>query len=755
MKKYIILLALLTCTVGYAKTVRELSLHRFYEDGTTAPRNYVLVYYADTQLDWWNIPQWNRKIKRRDLSIAGSGYVDLDDQFIIGGGGSFKILDESDDLIDQHEYEYQFVKGSEWNEIGTIFYRNVPEPYLNETFSELAGISPITYNGSTYDADITIVKLGDHEGIRSPVVIVDGFDPENFRDYYSSDEKNAWDNRGIFHLLQGRTRLGEGGPEFMGRVLNNCHDVIVVNWHDGAGNILGNEKLCREIIRWLNRTKEYGELTVIGPSMGGVITRIALAQMEKDGENHDTKLFISFDSPHHGANIPLGIQIASLSLSECKGDQALHDMAKRKLQSYAARQMLLYYYDTTDADKAEPHIDHLLFKAHLAARFGSDNIGWPMNLKKVAISNGAPMISDFSKNDPYLDLDFKILGGLEIYPLGGPYEEVYEYNGLKCDNISADLSGEDYLLLDNTSGGKLDLPLQIQKSLEGNSFLGSVLENTSSYPSHACFIPLLSALGAKLNETNVNPIHQSYLLHPNRTPSSEISILGQTVRWSPFDELKVQATNEEHVTISWETAQWTLDQIESAPIEDILLDPVYNSTSNTVVGNGEFVNHTAVTAVHLSNPSENKTFSIRSGGVHNAVAGQKIHWKPGFVVEKGGYHHSKIVPIGECEKSAFSFPEYEKPSVFDEHVLSFNKEITSELTLFPNPSSGSFTAEIDEQLIQLHRATITISDLSGQTLLSQNMDQVSSVFDLDLKQGVYTVQVSIGEKSYFEKLVIQ
>ena len=50
------------------------------------------------------------------------------------------------------------------------------------------------------------------------------------------------------------------------------------------------------------------DFIVVGASMGGLISRFGLAWMEKEGLQHHTSLFISFDSPQAGAQIPLGLQ---------------------------------------------------------------------------------------------------------------------------------------------------------------------------------------------------------------------------------------------------------------------------------------------------------------------------------------------------------------------------------------------------------------------------------------------------------------
>lgn len=47
---------------------------------------------------------------------------------------------------------------------------------------------------------------------------------------------------------------------------------------------------------------------VLGQSMGGVIARYALKDMENNSINHQTRLYISDDAPHLGANVPQGFQ---------------------------------------------------------------------------------------------------------------------------------------------------------------------------------------------------------------------------------------------------------------------------------------------------------------------------------------------------------------------------------------------------------------------------------------------------------------
>ncbi len=57
-------------------------------------------------------------------------------------------------------------------------------------------------------------------------------------------------------------------------------------------------------------------LVVFGHSMGGLAARIALAQMEADAVEHDVALYISYDAPHSGVNVPQGMQQLKVKLDE-------------------------------------------------------------------------------------------------------------------------------------------------------------------------------------------------------------------------------------------------------------------------------------------------------------------------------------------------------------------------------------------------------------------------------------------------------
>src|SRR5205085_12007858 len=119
---------------------------------------------------------------------------------------------------------------------------------------------------------------------------------------------------------------------------------------------------------------------IAGASRGGLVARYALAWRETHGIVDPVRTFLSFDVPHAGANIPLGIQYwVDYFAGQSADVAALRDLLNRP----AARQMLAYHY-TTPAGPGIPDPMRNQWNADLAA------VGdWPTGPRMVAIANGS------------------------------------------------------------------------------------------------------------------------------------------------------------------------------------------------------------------------------------------------------------------------------------------------------------------------------------------------------------------------------
>ena len=132
-----------------------------------------------------------------------------------------------------------------------------------------------------------------HTGkFRKPLFIVEGFD---VYPTVISDPQTNWDINSYF------------SDEQFNRILDLGYDIAYLDYADGMDDIRRNAALFQEALRYINAHKEGDEKNVVvGLSMGGLVASYGLRKMELAGEDHETRKYISYDSPHMGANVPLG-----------------------------------------------------------------------------------------------------------------------------------------------------------------------------------------------------------------------------------------------------------------------------------------------------------------------------------------------------------------------------------------------------------------------------------------------------------------
>ncbi|MEW7278602.1 T9SS type A sorting domain-containing protein [Aquimarina sp. 2201CG1-2-11] len=122
-----------------------------------------------------------------------------------------------------------------------------------------------------------------------PVIVVQGFDPtgEIFADSQHEKYQSFFDNN-----------LSSEGYDMVYVLLNNTNL-----------SLPSNVAVVKDLIKKINAQKEGNfESIVIGESMGGLLSRVALKELENENYDHQVGLYVSFDAPHRGANIPPGLQ---------------------------------------------------------------------------------------------------------------------------------------------------------------------------------------------------------------------------------------------------------------------------------------------------------------------------------------------------------------------------------------------------------------------------------------------------------------
>jgi hypothetical protein len=300
-----------------------------------------------------------------------------------------------------------------------------------------------------------------------------------------------------------------------------------------------NTYVLVELIQAVNGTIDPGtDIAMVGASMGGVIGRLALAYMETNALDHNTRAFVSFDSPQNGANIPLGLQYWVDFFSEDSEDAAY---MRDRLNTPAARQLLVYHF--TDPPGTTGESDPL--RAGLVADLAA--VGdYPQDLRKVAVANGSGLMADqgFAAGDQVI---------------------LYEYSSLLVDivgNVWAVPDSTEHIIFD----GAMDLiwPLPdryLTVSVSGTrpydnapgGFRGSMAQMDSveapygdiiALHDNHCFIPTVSALALDTDD----------LFY-------DIAGAGDLMAHTPFDTVYYPAVNEEHMTISAESAIWFLTEV--------------------------------------------------------------------------------------------------------------------------------------------------------------------------------------------------
>jgi Secretion system C-terminal sorting domain len=271
-------------------------------------------------------------------------------------------------------------------------------------------------------------------GIRQKTIIyLPGFNPLDFADFELS-------NGGGNIIINSFTRsVDEIYTEMLQnnqiiQLKNQGYRFLVVRWKNSGIDIRFNALYLMHLIERLKQQQMetadvFDQFVVIGESLGGLIGRYALTYMESEQYNsgnygnffisslltnnsyytathlgdlwaatqfrfrpdmrHNTRLFMTFDTPHQGANVPLSLQLGYKSILSLVGSflniSELTTRLNIGLEAMAAKQMLIYHADTKDF--ANNYYSHPYKNTFFNELQGMGN--YPKFAKVVALSNGS------------------------------------------------------------------------------------------------------------------------------------------------------------------------------------------------------------------------------------------------------------------------------------------------------------------------------------------------------------------------------
>lgn len=464
--------------------------------------------------------------------------------------------------------------------------------------------------------------------LKRPIIIIDGFDPGDIRDMADIYSENLAYQQGIIGKNLGDSLRSLGYDviilnfpkhevarvtkdeylaiphKFMvpkdtllkaNPLLNPFYKLPVIQDH-GADYVERNAftlvKLIEQTNAQLIANGSTEKIVIIGPSMGGLISRYALAWMEQNGRNHNTRLWVSFDSPHNGANIPIGAQKFLEHLAYQGNNYDSEITVNNRLDAVAAKQMLLSHHlaKETRPNYVPPFPGvpdpFPFYKTVPVFRQGLVNalnqVGYPQNLRKIAMVNGAingtlyDGSSSAGQETLYLEVD-KRTGSLN-FPIweGKPLIRGNVYFGQSNGNsglisryaergllgaIFGAWNEKEYgytsitgsVAYDLAPGGTYDLFEEIADEGGGNGWEWPVAYSANfrvRKKGHS-FIPTKSALAfTGTNQDLGEALNNRNLICTNETP---------------FDAYYAPSTNEGHTDLNNENVAWFLGQLNNIP----------------------------------------------------------------------------------------------------------------------------------------------------------------------------------------------
>ncbi|MAB49925.1 MAG: hypothetical protein CMC05_14980 [Flavobacteriaceae bacterium] len=467
----------------------------------------------------------------------------------------------------------------------------VPSLFLAQTsFS-----SSITPDLSAYGEATNYPGEGEYQMFLSsdnvldkPIIVVDGFDPGDSRDI-----------AGLYSLLDFTGSSGSQNLADLVRV--EGFDVIILNFpvyvraadgatiDGGTDFIERNAMLLVELLDIINTAKAGNnpeQNVIIGPSMGGLISRYALNYMEANTLDADTRLYMSFDSPHHGANVPIGLQ-HQLNFLAYNGTQPIAEvqpLIDSFLKSPAARQLLIDHFEAHLQSGSPVNFDPALtlpqahpFRTQFESNINSFNLsGFPENTRNVAIINGSGIGSSYfamGSSGPTVTNSYSVINTSFNVPAGSFTATVdVEINFTPAANITSTVSDIGISIfgfevegseassqsfsysdgVDSAPGGLFDLAALTGDIASGGGTAADFV-NALQIDKFS-FIPSVSALALEITDDEIDWHH-------------DINLAGRgTTNMTPFDNTFLPDDNEPHVQLTEDNVNFALIEILTPPL---------------------------------------------------------------------------------------------------------------------------------------------------------------------------------------------
>jgi hypothetical protein len=353
-----------------------------------------------------------------------------------------------------------------------------------------------------------------HDQLQQPIILSDGF-------HLGETDRNS-----LYLDLN-----DPNGYPLINELNQRGYDVVILGYRDCTASIYDNARTAQQcVMKAITECVTDTPLVVGGFSMGGIITRYALTNMEWMGMDHRTSHYISYDSPHQGGWVPISLQAFAYYIKHFYS--GLVDL----IDSDAARQMLWRHMSSLSATP-ETHRDRTEFVSRLDGMGG-----WPMRPVKLGVANGRG--NGQGNGNPPGDVAFEVTSGL--------YSGTQLYLQRSGDNVDVAklctlgvpiykrTSG--YPELDSAPGGTLDSFDIAARTLQA---IGQSAE--APYPD-VNFVPTISAVA--VDGVDLGSQHD-LLLNVDQIDPDRIQL----------DDFKTSSDNTGHTEITRELCEWIIERL--------------------------------------------------------------------------------------------------------------------------------------------------------------------------------------------------
>ncbi|MGA5558180.1 hypothetical protein [Streptomyces lavendulocolor] len=352
---------------------------------------------------------------------------------------------------------------------------------------------------------------GNQGGLVRPVIMADGFN-------LGRSKLDV-----LYHGL-------ESGYPFISELRRRGRDVILLGFEERSASILDNARAAEAAIHRAAAEQQGDRPMVVGGfSMGGIVTRYALARMEAQRVDHRTALYFSYDSPHRGASIPVGVQAFSHFIP-------FPNNFARQMSSPAACQMLWQHYD---AETGKIGVSPLRTEFLDALRQVG---GWPSRPRKIAVANGrgdGVGLPEVKPGEVALRID-RIYPGTTFYTQAQGDDVTAAFLNRRFPKAEKTVPTSGFPELDGAPGGTLHTYEILAGAMEK---LGGEADLRHK---DVCFVPSVSAVAIR------DVDHQNDLYAPvdDLDPYE-----------SELDDFLCSSTTTAHTAITAELCTWIMDRL--------------------------------------------------------------------------------------------------------------------------------------------------------------------------------------------------